>query len=368
MTECKKCVLNTNDDKSIQILEDGICNYCHHFEKQWLARGDLAKRTKELSKLINEMKSQKGKYNCLLGLSGGVDSSYLAYWAKQEGLKPLIVHFDNGWNSELAVENIHNICTQLGYDLQTIVIDWHEFKNLQLAYLKASVVDIEALTDHAIYATITQLANKNNIKYIVSGYNLATEGIMPKGWVYDKRDWNNIKDIALKYGAITSFKTFPHVSFWKGLKNHFFNEIVIVQPLNSLEYNKDAAKELLINQLGWKDYGGKHYESIFTKFYQAYILPHKFKIDKRKAHLSTLINSGQLSKDDAIQALATPLYNANDFENDKAYLLKKFELTASEFENILGNPVQAHQNFKSDKQLWKRYFKLINILKFKFKS
>lgn len=363
--ECQCCVLSTDDDLSIHLNDDGICNYCVGFEKQWSERGDFEVRKSQLNDLVTAMKGESGQYNCLLGLSGGVDSSYLAYWAKQHNLKPLVVHFDNGWNSELAVENIHNICNTLGYDLQTIVIDWAEFKQLQLAYLKAGVVDIEVLTDHAIYATITQLAKKNSLKYVVSGFNLATEGIMPKGWVYDKRDWTNIKDIANQFGNIKSFKTYPHVTFLQGLMNHFFNKLKIVQPLNLLEYNKDKAKQVLINELGWRDYGGKHYESIFTKFYQAYILPKKFDIDKRKAHLATLINSGQLTKKEAEEELIKPLYNEQELSNDMDYVLKKFAISQEVFDGLMNEQPKKHQAFKSDKSLWNRYFRLINILKLK---
>lgn len=363
--ECKRCVLSTKDDPSIELNQSGVCNYCSSFETQWKNRGSKEQRANELQLLINQIKQEKGKYNCLLGLSGGVDSSYLAYWASKKELRPLVVHFDNGWNSELAVKNIHSICEKLNYDLQTIVIEWQEFKQLQLAYLKAGVVDIEVLTDHAIYATITQLAKKNGIKHIVSGYNLATEGIMPKGWVYDKRDWSNIRDIALQYGGIRSFKTFPHVTFFKGLLNHFFHKIEIVQPLNLLDYNKQEAKALLIRELGWRDYGGKHYESIFTKFYQAYILPKKFGIDKRKAHLSTLIGSGQITKEEALSELQEPLYESNELAEDIEYILKKFQISEAAFNAMMEEDPRAHKEFKTDKALWNKYFKLVNLVKLK---
>jgi len=362
---CKHCVLGTSDDKSIVINKDGICNYCLNFKEHWIKRESETKRNQLLSNLVMQIKDQKKKYDCLLGISGGVDSSYLAYWAHQEGLSPLVVHFDNGWNSELAVENIQKICTKLNFDLKTIVIDWQIFKKMQIAYLKAGVVDIEVLTDHAIYATITQLAKKNKIKYVISGYNLATEGIMPKGWVYDKRDWSNIKSIVKKHSDINTFGSFPHVSFWQGLRNHFFHQQKIVQPLNLMNYNKNEAKEILKKELGWRDYGGKHYESIFTKFYQAYILPHKFGIDKRKAHLATIINSDQINKKTALSELEKPLYPNADFEQDRDYVLKKLNLSLDEFENIMQSPVQSHLHFDTDKALWNRYFKIINLIKLK---
>lgn len=291
---CKNCVLTSKDSTSFVIDNKGICNFCNDFEASWQKRLPLAERENQLNALVQEIKSVHGRYNCLLGLSGGVDSSYLAIWAKEQGLNPLVVHFYNGWNSELAVENITTICNYCSFDLKTIVIDWPEFKAMQLAYLKVGVVDIEVLTDHAIYPTITQLAKKHRLKFVISGFNSATEGIMPKDLVYDKRDWSNMKDIVAKYGEGKKIKSFPHVSFWNRLINHFFYKLNIVQPLNLLDYNKADVKEKLIIEYGWRDYGGKHYESIFTKFYQAYILPQIFGIDKRKAHYGSL-NSGILS-------------------------------------------------------------------------
>ena len=230
---CNKCVLTSADSIYFKLNKDsGKCNFCEDFELKWNKRKSLASRQAELTQLLSQIKSQKGQYNCLLGLSGGVDSSYLAVWAKKEGLNPLIVHFDNGWNSELAVENIANICSKCNFDFKTIVIDWNEFKEMQLAYMKAGVVDIEALTDHAIYATITQLAKKHKLKYVISGFNMATEGIMPKDWVYDKTDWDNIKDIVNQFGTLKSIKSFPRVTFWNSLINHFFYNLNITIHFN----------------------------------------------------------------------------------------------------------------------------------------
>jgi len=362
--ECKRCVLTSNDSSLFKLGENGICNFCTSFELRWKERGGKEKRDAELKELLSDIKNEKGKYNCLVGLSGGVDSSYLAFWAKENNLKPLVVHLDNGWNSELAVQNIHTICEKLGYDLKTIVINWNEFKNLQLAYLKAGVVDIEVLTDHAIYATVAKLAKQNGIKFILSGHNLATEAIMPKDWVYRKTDWTNIKDIVTQYGDISTIKTFPYVSFTSNLKNHYFNKLITCYPLNLMDYNKDEVKKLLIEKLGWIDYGGKHYESIFTRFYQAYILPKKFGIDKRKAHLSTLINSGQIIKEQALEELKQDLYNPKDLELDKAYVLKKLDLFEKEFDKMMNGKIRRHEEFKTDAQKWENYFSLVKKLKF----
>lgn len=369
MAECKNCLLSSENTKIISFNDQGVCNYCEYYYSVTKKLGDSSQKEKWLSAKLAEIK-QAGKnkeYDSILGVSGGVDSSYLAYWAKQQNLRPLIVHFDNGWNSELATQNIQNICEKLNFQLYTIVINWDEFKELQLAYLKSGVIDIEALTDHAIMATIYKIAIKFGIKYTINGFNYETEAIMPKGWVFDKGDWENIKDIYQKHGNGLPLKTFPHVSFYKKLYYHWFLKLESIQVLNYIPYNKVEAKKIITEKLNWRDYGGKHYESVFTKFYQAYILPQKFKVDKRLAHLSNLVCSKQLTKEDAIKELDLPLYNEQDLAIEKEYVLKKLGLTSIQFEAIMNTPIKLHSDFKTEVKLWAKYFKFINILKFKFK-
>ena len=322
---CKNCILTEEDSKTIVIDENGTCNYCNNYEKLEKSLGSPEEREAWLRNKVSEIKKQGAnkKYDCILGVSGGVDSTYLAYWASQNNLRPLVIHFDNGWNTELATQNIQNICGILKYDLNTYVINWDEFRELQVAYLKAGVVDIEVLTDHAIYATLLEYAKKYNIKYILSGFNYVTEAIMPKDWVFDKRDWENIKDIYSQYGSGGKLKTFPHISFAKKISTHYLNKLESVQVLNYIRYNKAEAKEIISKNLNWIDYGGKHHESVFTRFYQIYILPKKFGIDKRKAHLATLICSGQTTKDKALQELAMPAYDVSAIEDEKQYVIKK---------------------------------------------
>ena len=369
MSQCKNCLLSTENTKIITFDANGICNYCGYYDKVNSKLGDVSNREKWLSSKLHEIKeSGKNKeFDCILGVSGGVDSTYLAYWAKQNGLKPLIAHFDNGWNSELATQNIQNICEKLNFQLFTIVIDWEEFKELQLAYLRSGVIDIEVLTDHAIMATIYKIAKKYGIKHTINGFNYATEAIMPKGWVFDKGDWENIKDIYRQYGQGKPLKSFPHVSFYKKLYYHWFLKLESIQILNYIPYNKTEAKKLITEQLNWRDYGGKHYESVFTKFYQAYILPQKFKVDKRLAHLSNLICSHQITKEDAYKELQLPLYSKEDLEIEKLYVLKKLGLTTEEFDALMSGPIRQHKDFKTEEKLWKNYFKLVNLLKFRFK-
>lgn len=362
--QCSVSVMDNIADPDISFDEKGICNYYYEYkglEKQYLFKGKEGEL--QLKGLIDKIREEgRGKqYDCVTGISGGVDSSYLVLMAKKWGLRPLIVHFDNGWNSEIAVSNINNIIKNTGFDLYTIVVDWEEFRNLQMAYIKASVVDIEVPTDHAIGGTLQSLAAKYGVKYILSGNNIVTEAILPPSWVYNKADYVNLLNIHKKYGTIP-FKTYPLFGFKAQYMHGLGKGIQTVKPLNYIDYNKAVAKQTISKELEWRDYGGKHYESVFTKFYQAYILPHKFHIDKRKAHLSTLIFSGQITKDEALKELEMPLYDPKELSNEKEYVIKKFGLTTAEFEQLMKAPRVEHNVFGHQKHLLER-FPIIKLLK-----
>jgi N-acetyl sugar amidotransferase len=357
---CTKTIMDTTDP-DISFDEQGICN--HYYEYLEAVKKYLLpepQRTQELEKLISTIKAAgKGKkYDCLIGLSGGVDSTYVAYLCKQFGLRPLAVHLDNGWNSELAVKNVENIITHCNFDLYTLVVNWEEFRDIQLAYLKASVVDIEVVSDHAIQATMYRLAKENKINYVLSGTNIVTEYIMPNAWLYSKLDYSNLKDIHNQYGK-RKIKTYPTVNFYRYIYYNSFLKLLPISILNFVDYNKVQVKEIIKNKLEWRDYGGKHYESVFTKFYQAYILPVKFNVDKRKAHYSTLICSGQMTREEALEEIKKPLYSENELKNDKEYILKKLGMSENEFEQIMNTPVRSHNAFKTDLILKKRYMSLL---------
>lgn len=358
---CTRTVMDNIADPDITFDEKGICNYYYEYvqaESESVFKGALGQQ--KLEELVKKIKQDgKGKrYDCLIGLSGGVDSTYVAYLVHQLGLRPLAVHLDNGWNSELAVQNVQNVINKLGFDLYTLVVNWREFKDIQLSYLKASVVDIEVVSDHAIFATMYKLAKENKIGYILSGTNVVTEHIMPPSWLYKKMDFRNLYDIHKRFGKV-KIKTYPTFNFFKHVYYSAFLKLVPVSILNYIPYNKQEVKEVIKRELGWRDYGGKHYESIFTKFYQAYILPEKFKIDKRKAHLSTLICSGQITRDEALAELQNPLYSANDLRLDKEYVLKKLNLSESDFDAIMKLPVRRHEEFKTDKSLKEGYMNFL---------
>lgn len=361
---CKKCVMDITDTR-ISFDMNGVCNHCHDFETMltsWKLQDHI--KFNDIEKLFFQIKrkGRRKQYDCIIGLSGGVDSSYIALLAKKHNLRPLCVHLDNGWNSELAVANIHNIVKKLGFDLYTHVIDWEEFKDLQRSFFKANVIDIEILSDHAIFGVIMQLAKKYKVKAILSGANISTEYIMPRTWVHRKQDLTNIKDIQKKFGTV-QIKSFPQVSTLSHVISMYILGYKVYKPLNYINYNKSQVKEILQEELEWRDYGGKHYESIFTKFYQAHILPTKFNVDKRKAHLSTLICSKQITRDQALAELNKPLYNPAELAQDFQFVCKKLEFSENEMTEYLRTPAVSHYAYKSDQWI----YNLLSFIQKKFK-
>lgn len=350
MKICKNCILDTNDDPNLLFDENGVCNYCTNYKKKYVDEfPSLEIRSKLLEGLLEKIK-QNGvgkKYDSIMGLSGGVDSSYLAYLAKEWGLNPLLIHFDNGWNSELAVKNIDSIISHTGFDLYTYVVDWDEFKDLQLSYIKASVLDWEIPTDHGFFAMLYKQASKHKIKYILTGHNFQTEAILPKTMRWSKMDVANIIDIHAKHGT-KKLKTFPMMGFFEYSKYQLVEKIERLNLLEFVNYDKNDAKETIIKEFGWRDYGGKHYESIFTRFYQGYVLKEKFGYDKRKAHLSNLICSGQITRDEAlIEIQKNPYSSELQLEEDKEFVLKKLGIDNDMFENFMKSPVKSHLEYKS---------------------
>lgn len=365
-TICKRCVMDTSDPE-IAFNSEWYCNHCSNLLADYkLYYADPKKNKDALSAMMNLVKKEGHgkKYDCIIGLSGGVDSSYLAYClVKDYGLRPLAVHVDNGWNSEEAVSNINNLTSKLNIDLVTHVIDWEEFKELQKAFLKASVVDLELLSDHAISVVTSKIAKKHEIKYFLIGANYQTESILPPTWFYsDKQDSANIKDIYSKYGRGKKLKTYPLLNF---LEYAFFNLKYgkWLMPLSLMTYDKNTAKQILVREMDWKDYGGKHHESFITKFYQTYILPVKFNVDKRRAHFSNLIAIGQLSREEALNLLKKEVYNSQNIQNDIEYFCKKLEISREEFDSIMREPRKEHSEFKTYKHRKKKLWAMIHKLR-----
>lgn len=358
---CTRCVMDTTDP-DIFFDEKGVCNHCYEFDRaSGLHTFTAEEKRKKLEELVVQVKKDgEGKrYDCITGVSGGVDSTYAVYLLKQLGLRPLVVHLDNGWNSELAVQNIENIITKLGFDLYTRVLNWNEFKELQLAYLEASVLDLEALSDHAISATLFEQANKYGVRYIMAGTNRVTEAVLPLNWRYANKtnDAVNIKAINKQFRK-KPIKDFPLLSFQKHAYYWKVKKIQWVSLLDYVDYDKATAKKIIESELGWRDYGGKHYESIITRFYQGYILPRKFGIDKRRAHLSTLIVSGQITRDEALEELKKPILEEAILKQDIEFVPKKLGITGEEFEAIMQLPPRGHYDYKTDKKLREFILKL----------
>lgn len=337
MEICSSCVLDETIE-GISFDEKGMCNYCRDFKAAAVKEKPLEERTVALKRLIEKIKAEgEGKeYDCLIGLSGGVDSSYVAYLTKQYGLRPLAVHLDNGWNAELAVHNIEAICKSLDIDLFTYVINWHEFKDLQLSFLKASVANAEAPTDHAIFASLYQLAIKHNIKYILDGVNTNTEytrkDFFQAGYYY--ADLRQLKGIHKKYGSL-ELKTFPRMSIIRKFWYKKIRRIRQVSILDLIDYQKEHAMQLLTEEVNWKPYDGKHHESLFTKWHQLVYLPKKFKFDKRKMHLSDLVLSGQITRNDALAEVKRKPVNDFDLRQLEEYVMKKLDLREEEYNAIL---------------------------------
>jgi N-acetyl sugar amidotransferase len=335
-------------DADITFDSDGICCHCRQHESKasrLLPAGP--ERERAFGALVDNVRSARvGEYDCIVGLSGGVDSSYVAHLAVKHGLRPLAVHFDNGWNSELAVKNIETLVGELDLDLMTFVIDWEEFRDIQRSFFAAGVIDIEMVTDHAIFAALYQLARKHRIRYILAGTNVATEAIMPTSWQHFKFDLRNLLDIQRRFGT-RPIRRFPTLSIWSMAGFHYTGLIKSASLLNYLDYSKTAAIATLQREFGWQYYGGKHYESLFTKFYQAHILPVKFGIDKRRAHLSDLIMNEETTREESLRDLDKPRYDQNELERDTEYVCKKLGFTREEFSAYLARPPVLHATYKS---------------------
>lgn len=364
---CTRCVMDTTDP-NIEFDADGVCNHCRRYDRL-VERLLLPKEAREqaLSRIVDEVRAAgKGRdYDCIVGVSGGVDSTYVAYAVKQLGLRPLAVHLDNGWDSELAVKNIENVLKTLSIDLYTHVIDWEEFKDLQLAFLRASTPDSEIPTDHAILALMHRLAAREGVRHIIAGFNVRTESHLPWAWSQGYLDYAYIRTVHRRFGTVP-LRTYPHMGFWAC--HWYLLTQRVISILNYLDYRKQDAMAVLQNELGWKYYGGKHYESIYTRFYQGYILPKKFGFDKRKTHLSSLICSGDITRDEAVQELAGEPYPPQLQQEDREYVIKKFGLTEAAFEQIMTLPKRRYEDYDSWDNLFQSwpYRKLIAYRRRKF--
>ncbi len=348
--------MDTTDSK-ITFDEKGVCDHCNDYYKNVLPNWKTDQNGhEELEKIITKIKKD-GKdrdFDCLMGMSGGADSSYLLHMVVKEfGLRPLVFHVDGGWNSELAVNNINVMIDKLGLDLYTEVINWEEMKDFQLSYFKAGVPNIDVPQDHAFVATLYNFAYKHKIKYILNGGNISTECVRnPLDWLYYGTDMKQIKDIIKKFGTIP-LKTYPFSSV---LRHKIFlrhiKQIQVIKPLNFQPYIKKEAMDFLQKEYNWKPYPQKHFESRFTKFYEGYWLPEKFGFDTRKVQYSSLILTNQMTREEALKKLEKPAYDVETITHEFEYIATKLGITVGELQNYMDAPNKTHKDYKNQESLF----------------
>lgn len=362
---CKRCIMDTTDPE-IEFNEDGSCNHCTRYDELVEIAGyKKGKSEKELQALVERIKAEgKNKeYDAIIGISGGVDSAYLAYLANHLGLRVLAVHVDAGWNTNIAVENIQKLCKSLKIDLHTIVIDWPTMKELQRAYLFSGLPNLDVPQDHVFLSAMYKYARRYKIKFMLNGSNLATESILPQAWGYDAMDYTSIKSVYNTCGREQSLKKYPHTSIF----NYYYYQLSIkrVNLLNYVDYSKSKAIELLSKEFDWTYYGGKHYESRFTKFFQAYYLPKRFGYNKKRAHLSSLIVNGELSREEALLEMEDDsVYTVEQMNDDRDYILKKLEISIDEWREIMSSPLKREDDYRNSKKIRK----FISLLRLKYRK
>ena len=328
---------------------EGVCNRCREFDLAYAAQVPSPEtRDGLLRELVARIKKdgEGHEYDCVIGVSGGVDSTYTAWLVKQLGLRPLAVHMDNGWDSNLAVSNIENCLKALSIDLYTKVLDWEEFRDLQLAFLKASTPDSEIPTDHAILAAVMDKADELGVRYIIWGVNLGTEGLSIPTWSTGHFDWKYIRSVQKRFGR-TALRSFPHFSLLRLAYLRYVKGQKPVYILNYIDFRKEDAEDTIKRELGYRPYAAKHHESIYTRFFQSYILPKKFGFDKRRLHLACLVVSGQMTRDAALEELKKEVYTSEMLRSDKQFVVKKLGITEAEFDDILSLPPKSFWDYPS---------------------
>ena len=364
---CKNCVMDTSDP-SITFDDNGQCSHCNSFYKNTLPAWQKLLSNKEaLFKLKEDIKLRshpKSDYDCLIGLSGGIDSSYLLHLAVNKlNLNPLVFHVDAGWNSNIATSNIENLINNLNVDLYTEVINWREMRDLQISFLKSGVPHVDSPQDYAFFATMYNYANKYKIKTILTGANYSTECIRnPIDWMYFQSDNKQLRHIHKKFGNV-KLKTFPKTHIlWHKLYLPYFKKIKTIKPLNYFEYNKAKAKELLISKYDWKPYPQKHFESRFTSFYEGFWLYSRFGFDVRRVQFSSLILTKQISRESALENLSTPPFSEKMINLEKEFISNKLRIENSELEKYFNLPLSSYKDYDNDAWLYylgSKFFKFL---------
>lgn len=354
---CASCVMDTTDD-AILFDERGVCDHCNTFYSAILPSWHTDERgASELGRFVEGIKTAgRGQdFDCIIGMSGGIDSSYLTYIAKEKlGLRPLVFHVDAGWNSQIAVNNIERLVDGLGLDLFTEVIDWEEMKDLQRAFFRSGVPHIDTPQDHAFFATMYKFATQHGVKHILTGANYSTECIRnPLEWMYYQSDSRQIRDIHRRFGE-RPLRNFPLTSIlWHKVWLPYVRGIRVLRPLNSMPYIKTEARQLLMDRFGWQPYPQKHFESRFTRFYESYWLPERFGYDVRKVQFSSLIVTGQMTREDALAELQKPPYDAETIGQEIEFVANKLDISVDELMGYMALPKKTYRDYRNQQEIYR---------------
>ena len=363
---CTNCVMDTTDSK-ITFDENGVCDHCNTYETDILPKWHTDEKGHQaLEEIIAKIKKEgEGKdFDCLMGMSGGIDSSYLLYvMVEKYGLRPLVFHVDAGWNSQIAVNNIERLVDGLGLDLYTEVINWEEIKDLQLAFFKSGVSHVDTPQDHSFFATMYKFASKHKIKHILTGGNYSTECVRnPLEWMYYQSDSIQLRDIYKQFGT-GKLKDYPVSNIlWHKVYLPYIKGIKLIRPLDFVPYDKDEAMQLLVDKFGYQKYPQKHFESRFTRFYESYWLPQKFGYDTRKVQYSSLILTNQMTREEALEKLSKPAYDPETIAQDFEYIATKLGISVGELQSYMDAPNKTYKDYKSQESIYNIGAKVMRAL------
>lgn len=348
---CARCVMDTTDDK-ITFNSGGVCDHCQAYDALVASDNNpFVVRDEHLQKLLSNIKATQAnrEFDCILGLSGGLDSSYMLHLLVTKfNLRPLVFHVDAGWNTDTAVHNIQCLVEKLGLDLFTDVIDWEEMRQFQLAWFRSGLPMLDIPQDMAFVASMYRFAHSHGIKYIINGGNVATEFIRnPKQWIYFGTDPLLLNDVTRKFCDI-KLKTFPISNiFWHKFYLKYIRGVKVIKPLNYIRYNKDSAERELSENYGWRPFRQKHFESRFTKFYEGYWLPERFGFDPRLPQLSSLILSGQIPREQALELLSRPALTADEIEVEWEFVAQKLGISLDELQKLFNDPRKTYKDYRN---------------------